>query len=63
MDYLLFPDKNWNWEYLSTIKSLNMKTLEKLQDKPWDWNVLLQNTKFHFLSIDLLYLLVIQFDI
>ena len=31
-----YPDKPWNWEWISRNPNLSMEMIEKYPDKPWD---------------------------
>ena len=32
-----YPDKPWDWEYISKNPNIMMEIIEKNPDKPWDW--------------------------
>ena len=39
-----YPDKPWNWKYISQNPNLTMEMIEKNSDKPWDWKYISDNT-------------------
>ena len=43
--YLLqkYPDKQWDWYYLSRNSIITMKDILNNPDKPWDWSMLSSN--------------------
>ena len=47
--YLLekYPEKPWNWVYISWNPNITMEFIEKHPEKPWDWVDISQN-KFTF---------------
>ena len=38
-----FPDKPWNWNFLSQNPNITWDIVKANQDKPWNWNVLSWN--------------------
>ena len=32
-----YPDKSWNWEFISYNPNITMEIIEKYPDKPWNW--------------------------
>jgi hypothetical protein len=32
-----YPDKPWNWDYLSCNPNITMDIVETYPDKPWNW--------------------------
>ena len=32
-----YPNKPWNWEFISRNKNITMEDIEKYPDKPWFW--------------------------
>ena len=32
-----YPDKPWDWYYISSNPNITMEFIEKYLDKPWDW--------------------------
>ena len=38
-----YPDKLWNWQWLSENPNITMDFVERHLDKPWNWNWLSEN--------------------
>ena len=34
---LKFPDKPWNWDYISCNPNITMEMIEAHPNKPWNW--------------------------
>ena len=39
LEYLIekYPDKPWDWYYISWNPNITMDFIEKYPDKPWNW--------------------------
>ena len=37
-----YPNKPWNWYYISWNPNITMEIIEKYPDKPWNWPIYLQ---------------------
>ena len=46
-DVLEHPDKNWNWNCLSSNPSITMKDVLEHPDKHWNWYGLSMKPKYH----------------
>ena len=33
-----YPDKPWNWNWISQNPNITMEMIEKYPEKPWDWS-------------------------
>ena len=38
-----YPDKPWNWGYISGNPNITMEYIENYPNKPWDWYCISQN--------------------
>ena len=38
-----YPDKPWNWGYISRNPNLTIKMIKKFPDKPWNWDWISRN--------------------
>ena len=38
-----YPDKPWNWNWMSCNSNITMEFIEKYSDKPWDWDWISSN--------------------
>jgi DNA-dependent RNA polymerase auxiliary subunit epsilon len=45
-----YPDKPWNWRWISKNPNLTMEFIEKNPDKPWDWENLSRNFTIEFIK-------------
>ena len=36
-----YPEKPWNWGYISENPNITMEIIEKHPEKPWDWDIYL----------------------
>ena len=43
--YLLekYPDKHWNWQWISCNPNITMEIIEKHPEKPWNWYSISKN--------------------
>jgi hypothetical protein len=41
---LLYPNKPWDWQYISENPNLTMEIIEKYPNKPWDWYLISYNS-------------------
>ena len=38
-----YPNKPWDWDYISKNPNITMEIIEKYPNKPWDWCLISQN--------------------
>ena len=38
-----YPEKPWDWEYISLNPNITMEFIEKHPEKPWDWDRISRN--------------------
>jgi len=49
-----YPDKPWNWEYISYNPNITMEIIEKYPEKPWVWWGISQNPNITIEIVDTL---------
>ena len=42
-----YPNKDWNWSYLSWNRNITMEFIEKYPSKPWDWDYISWNQIYY----------------
>ena len=52
--YLLekYPNKPWNWEWISYNPNITMEFIEKYPNKPWDWHWMSHNPNINMEMIE-----------
>ena len=39
-----YPNKQWNWDFISNNPNLTLEIIMKYPNKPWDWDTISQNS-------------------
>ena len=47
-----YPEKPWNWEYISYNPNITIEIIENNPEKPWDWYGISQNPNITMEMID-----------
>lgn len=47
----LYPEKKWDWYYISLNHNLKLKTVLKYLNLPWDWDAVSQNPNITLIDI------------